>query len=174
MRKSLRTIGVASCGVLVLASVAIAQRQAPRAPGTPADDKVGVAIALRAGGESYQFSGAATCTHEPKGYIYAIPAQLWTVEQREGARSVGLTFWKPASGSGDMFMLRVSSGGKTYTTNTVKTKNGGTPQGAGEVTFASAGSAGTFTVNATAANGAKISGTIKCDAFRRAVAEGGH
>ena len=172
--KLLRTIGVALCGALVLASVAAAQGPTRRAPGTPTDNKVGVTIALQAGAESYQFNGQATCTREPKGYIYGVPAQQWRVEQSEGARSVGLTFWRPASGSGDMFMLHLSSAGKTYATDTVKTKAGGALQGSGEVTFTPAGTGGTFTVNATAANGIKVNGTIKCDAFTAAIAEGGN
>ncbi len=172
--KVVRTVGVALCGALVFAPVTTAQRPARRAPGMPADDKVGVAIALQAGGEAYRFTGQATCTHEPKGYIYMVPAQQWRVAQNEGTRSVLLTFWRPAGGSADMFTLYVQGGGKTYATDTVKTKNGGSPQGSGEVTFAPGGAGGTFRVNATAANGAKISGTITCDAFRAAVAEGGH
>ncbi len=174
LMKVLPTVGVTVCGAVLFASATTAQRPIRRAPGMPADDKVGVAIALQAGGEAYRFTGQGTCTHEPKGYIYMVPAQQWRVEQTEGTRNVALTFWRPASGSGDMFTLYVQGGGKTYATDTVKTKNGGSPQGSGEVTFASDGAGGTFTINATAANGAKISGTIKCDAFRAAVAEGGN
>ncbi len=172
--KVVRTFSVALCGALVFASVATAQRPTRRAPGMPPDDKVGIAIALQAGGAPYRFTGQATCTHEAKGYIYAIPAQQWRVEQNEGARSVSLTFWRPAGGSGDMFTLYVQGGGKTYAVDTVKTNNGGSPEGSGEMTFAPAGAGGTFTVNATAANGAKVSGTITCDGFRAAVAEGGN
>ncbi len=170
--KPMGSVGLGLCAALVLASVAAAQQR--RAPGTPPDDKVGVAIALQAGGESYRFSGQATCTHEPKGYIYMVPAQQWRVEQSEGRRSVGLTFWRPAAGSGDMFNLYVSTGSKTHHIDTVKTKNGGDPQGSGNVTFTPAAAGGTFTVKATAVNGATITGTITCSAFRAAIAEGGH
>lgn len=168
------TVGVALCGAFVFASVAAAQRPERRTPGTPPDDKVGVAIALQAGGDSYQFNGQATCTHEPRGYIYMLPAQQWMVEQREGRRSVLLTFWRPAAGSGDMFNLYLSTGGKTHHVDTVKTKNGGDPQGSGNVTFTPAATGGTFTVKATSVNGATITGTIKCGGFRAAIAEGGH
>jgi len=164
-------VGVALGGAVVFTSVATAQRPSP---GTPPDDKVGVNVALQVGGGSYQFNGQGSCTHEPRGYIYGIAAKLWRVQQNEGQRSAVLTFWSPASGSGDMFSLYVTSGGKSYETNTVKGKDAGATKGSGSVTFAPAGSGGTFTVNATTADGAKISGTIKCDLFRPAIAEGGN
>lgn len=166
-------IGIALCGALVFASVAAAQRPTRQLPGTQ-DDKVGVAIALTAGGAAYQFNGQASCAHEPKGYIYSVPAALWRVSQGDGARNVSLTFWRPANGSGDMFTLIVQSAGKTHHADTVKTKDGGSPQGSGEVKFAPAGAGGTFSVNAISGTGVKISGTIKCDAFRAMAAEGGN
>ncbi len=169
-----RSFGVALCGALVFASVAAAQRAVPRAPGTPADDKVGVVIALQAGGESYQFSGPAMCKHEPRGYIYMVPAQLWSVNQSEGQRSVTLTFWRPAAGSGDMFNLYVSMGARTHHVDTVKTRDGGDPEGSGQVTFTPAGAGGIFNVKATSAKGVTVTGTIKCDGFRAIVAEGGN
>jgi len=167
----LAMVGVALGGALVFTAVAAAERPSP---GTPLDDKVGVNVALQVGGGSYQFKGQGSCTHEPRGYIYGIAAKLWRVQQNEGQRFVMLTFWSPASGSGAMFSLHVTNGGKSYETNTVKGKDAPPTKGSGSVTFAPAESGGTFTVNATAADGAKISGTIKCDAFRPAIAEGGH
>ena len=164
-------VSLGVCGVLLFVSVAAAQRPAPS---TPADDTVAVTIALQAGGGPFRFTGQATCTHEPRGYIYSVPAQLWSVAQTDATRRVSLTLWRQADGAGDMFTLYVRSGGKTYKTSTVKTKDGGSQEGSGEVTFAKAGAGGTFTVNATTASGAKVSGTIKCEGFRAAVAEGGH
>ncbi len=172
--KLVPTVGVALCGALLFAAVAAAQRPVRRASDTSPGDNVGVAIALQAGGESYTFNGQAKCTHEPKGYIYMVPAQLWRVEQSDGPRSVMLTFWRPAAGSGDMFNLYVSTGGKTHHVDTVKTKSGGDPQGSGQATFAPAASGGTFTVKARTADGATVTGTIKCDGFRAAIAEGGN
>ena len=168
------TVGVALCWAVVVASVAAAQTPARQAPGKPPDDKVGVAIALKAGGDSYSFTGKASCTHEQKGYIYMVPAALWRVEQRDANGNMMLTFWRPATGSGDMFSLIVQRGRATHHADTVKTKDGGAPQGSGEVKFAPAGGGGTFTVDATTASGVKITGTIKCDAFRPASAEGGN
>src|SRR5512142_3198107 len=166
-----RTFGVALCGAVVVASVAAAQRPVRREAGTPAGDKVGVAIALQAGGDSYTFNGQAECNHEPRGYIYMVPAKLWSVTQSEGQRSVTLTFWRPAAGSGDMFNLYVSIGGKTQHIDTVKTKDGGDPTGSGQVTFTPAGSGGTFNLKATSASGVTVTGTIKCDRFGAIVAE---
>lgn len=172
--KVLSAVGLALCGAVLFASVAAAQSPIRRTPGAPADDEVGMNIALQVGGATYQFSGRGECGHEPKGYIYATPAKMWTVRQSEGPRSVTLTFWSPASGGADMFNLYVTSGGKSHQTNTVTGKDAGPTKGSGTVTFAPAGTGGVFTVNATAASGAKISGTIKCDAFRAIVAEGGN
>jgi hypothetical protein len=167
------SIAAVLCGTLVFASAAGAQRPTRRSPGTSGDNKVGVAIALQAGTDSYQFSGQGTCTHAPKASIYGVLSQQWRVEQSEGPRSVALTFWRPAAGGQDMVTLNLSSGGKTHAVSTVKGTAGGTSEGSGTVTFAPAGNGGTFTVNATASNGTKISGTIKCDAFTAAIAEGG-
>ncbi len=172
--KIVRTFGVALCGALAFASVAAAQRPVRPAVATPGDDKVGVAIALQAGGESYTFNGRGSCKHEPRGYIYMVPAKLWSVNHGEGQRSVTLTFWRPAAGSGDMFNLYVSIGAKTHHIDTVKTKDGGDPQGSGQVTFTPAGSGGIFNVKATSVKGVTVTGTIKCDAFGAIVAEGGN
>jgi hypothetical protein len=164
-------VGLAACGTVFVASVAAAQQPIP--PPSPAK-KLVVEITLQAGGDSYRFSGPAECGHEPKGYIYMLPAQLWRVDHTDGARGVSLTFWRPANGSHDMFTIYVKSGGKTYEASTVKTDHGGSLKGSGEVTFASASAGGAFTVNVTAANGAKVSGTIKCNGFGAIVAEGGN
>ncbi len=171
--KVVRALGVALCGALLFTSVAAAQRSARRMPGTPAGDEVGVVIALQAGGDSYQFNGQGTCTQEPKGYIYGVPAHLRTIEQSDGQRSIRLTFWSPANKS-TMFSLYMSNRGKSYETDTVTGKDAGPTSGSGTVTFAAAGAGGTFTVNATTAKGAKVTGTIRCDTFRTAIAEGGN
>ena len=160
-------IGIALCGALTFASVDAAQR-------SPAGDTVGVVIALQAGTDSYRFTGQGTCTQEPKGWIYETAAHLRSIEQSEGQRHIRLTLWSPANKSANMFSLYLSVGGKSYQTTTITGKDAGPTKGSGTVAFASAGSGGTFTVNATAANGTKITGTIKCDAFRTAVAEGGN
>ena len=70
-----------------------------------------------------------------------------------------------------MISLYVTTGGKSYSVNTVGT--GRNTVGSGKVIFTPAGPGGTFAVDATAVNGARITGTLKCGAFTAIVAEGG-
>jgi len=159
------------CAALVIPSIGAGPDR--RAQSSPELPKVDVSIALKVAGQPYNFSGKARCTHAPEASIYDTNAQQWSVEHREDARSVTLTFWRPAAGSGDMFTLYVHIGGKSYLVTTVKTSGGGTIQGSGKVTFTPAAPGGTFTIDATAANGVTITGTIKCSDFSPAVDEGG-
>jgi hypothetical protein len=94
------------CGaMLLLATVVGAQRRVPLVRPT-----VAVTIALKAGGDSYQFTGQARCTHAPMAAIYGVVSEQWSVQQSEGSRSLHLTVWKPKNGSGEMFNVSVSSG----------------------------------------------------------------
>jgi hypothetical protein len=72
-----------------------------------------------------------------------------------------------------MFVLSVARGGRSYLVNTVKAGGEDAVRGSGKVIFTKSGSGGTFTINATAANGAAITGTIKCSVFAALIAEGG-
>lgn len=164
--KALATAGA----VLAVAVSAGAQR---RAPGERPDTTVPVTIALKAGAEAYNFTGKATCSHAPRASIYNLLAERWTIDQSEGSRSATLALWHPASGN-DLVSLSLSTGGKRYSVSTIKVGDNGTVEGSGTISLAREGSGGTFTVNATAANGTKITGTIKCDAFTAAIAEGGN
>jgi hypothetical protein len=168
--KSSLAIGVALYGAVVVASVATAQQPTASSPGK----NMGIEIALQAGGDSYHFTGQASCAHSPRGFIYGVPAKLWSVSHSDKAHSVSLTFWQPTRGSGDMFTMNVQAGGRTLEVTTVKTDQGGSLKGSGVVTFTPVSAGGTFTVNATASNGAKITGTIKCNGFRPVYAEGGN
>ena len=159
------------CAALVILSIGPALGR--RAQSAPAETKVDVSIALKVAGQPYNFIGKALCTYASQASIYDTNAQQWTVEHNEGQRSLSLTFWRPASGSGDMFTLHCTISGKSYLVNTVKTSGGGTIQGSGKVTFAPSEPGGTFTIDATAANGAAITGMIKCSAFSPAVDEAG-
>ena len=76
---------------------------------------------------------------------------------------INLSLWRPASGAGDMVQLNIYMGGKRYDVSTIKSPQG--PSGAGSVKLATEGTGGTFTVDATTASAATITGTIKCDAF---------
>lgn len=153
----------------VMTSTLSAQR---RVPGQRAETTVPVTIALKAGAESYNFTGKATCSHAPLASIYNLRAERWTVDQSEGARSLTLAVWRPASGS-DLVSVNLSSAARRHSMSTIKVGNNGTAEGSGTVAFAKDGNGGTFTINATAADGTKITGTVKCDAFTAAIAEGG-
>lgn len=165
-----RTIAVLCSAVVAAAAPAAAQRRAPGAQ----KPTTGVAIALKTAGDAYQFAGQARCTHAPVASIYDIASEQWSVEQSEGNRSLHLTVWKPKSGSGQMFTLSLSSGSGSVNVNTVKAPGASAPAGSGTVTLVPAGSGGTFTVDARDARGSAITGTIRCDAFLPAIAEGGN
>ena len=155
--------------VIALAITSAASAQHRGMPGM--DDEVSMAIALQVAGQPYHFEGNAECKHEPKAYIYSVPAELWSVQQSDGQRSVMLSLWRPQNTSGEMFSLSVRTGGKSYTVNTIKPS--GTAKGSGTMTVTRSGAGGTFTINAAAADGAPITGTIQCSGFAAIVAEGG-
>ncbi len=155
--------------VLTITSIASAQRR----PVPARADATGVAIALQVGSQPYNFHGNAVCQHEPLASIYNVKAELWSVEQNDGDRSMRLTLWHPRSGSGDMFSLSVSSGGKSYVVNTVNAGPQSSVRGSGKVSVTNSGAGGTFSINATAPNGAAITGAITCSAFTGVMAEGG-
>lgn len=137
---------------------------------------VGVEVSLKAGNSTYAARGQGSCTHAPKASIYGVLSQMWMVRHQDQGRSVQLTFWKPADGSNSMFSVSVN-GKARASVSTVRGKTasaGAKPEGSGSVTFAPAGKGGTFTIDAKAATGESIAGTIKCDAFTAAIAEGGN
>jgi hypothetical protein len=152
-----------------LGSAVDAQR---RVPGTRPDTTVPVTVALKVGSQAYDFTGRATCTHAPVAGIYDLRAEQWSVQQSSDSGSLSLTHWHPASGA-DMFNLSVTSGNTRAGVSTVKVGTNGTIDGAGTVTLKREGKGGTFTVAAATAKGAKITGTITCEAFTPAIAEGG-
>jgi hypothetical protein len=156
--------------VIVAATSAAAQR---RVPGQRADSMVPVTIALKSGTDAYQFTGKATCSHAPKASIYGLLAERWTVDQSDDSRSLTLALWHPASGN-DLISVALNIGTQRRSVSTIKVGTHGTVEGSGTITLAREGSGGTFTVNATTANGTKITGTVKCEAFTAAIAEGGH
>ncbi len=155
---------------LMMTSAASAQRRTP--PATPSEAGA-VAITLQVAGQPYRFEGKAACQHAPVASIYNVMAEMWRVEQSDGQRSMMLTLWRPKSTSGDMFSLSVATGAKSYLVNTVRLSGENAVQGSGKVTLTAAGAGGTFTINATAANGVPITGKIQCSAFTQATAEGG-
>jgi hypothetical protein len=127
-------------------------------------------VSLKVGSEVYDTKGQGSCTHAPIAAIYGVRAQMWSVRHEGGGRSVQLTFWKPSDASASMFSLSVS-GTKSTSVSTVR---GGQVTGSGTVTLAASGKGGTFTVDAKPKSGEAIAGTIKCEAFTPAIAEGGN
>ncbi len=160
-------------GVVMVASMYAVQLRRPTSA-TPNDTAVQASLALRVGGQPYEFNGKASCRHAPIASIYGVQAEMWSVQQNDGNRSLALTVWRPKGRTGDWFSLSVSSGGKSYAVNTVQAgRDAETVQGRGTLTFTPSGSGGTFAIEATAAAGGTITGTVTCSAFTAAIAEGG-
>lgn len=168
-----------SQAILALAAVSLAppmgvlaQRRAkPLAPGEGTG--VQVAVSLTAGGTQYAFAGEGTCEAAEAASIYGLPAALSTVRHRDGARSVTLSFWHPKNGSPGMMTLAVRLGGKDHRVSTVKVGGQGESQGSGTAALQKQGAGGLFTIDATAADGARIKGTIRCSAFTALMPAGG-
>lgn len=165
--------------ILIAAVAAVLAFAAPsgeqrRPAGSPSQQAtVPAQISLKAGAQSYDFSGQAKCQHAPQASIYGAAAELWKVEHSGDGRNLTLTVWRPRSGGESMMNLSVSAGGQSYSVNTVKVGQQGSPSGSGTVSFAAAGKGGTFTIDAAAKGGVKIAGTIACEAFTPLIAEGG-
>ena len=158
--------------ITVATTVSSALEAQRRVPGARPDTTVPLTVALKVGSEAYDFTGRATCTHAPVAGIYNLRAEQWRVQQSGDRGSLSLTHWHPASGA-DMFNLSVTSGNTQSSVSTVKVGTNGTLDGSGTVTLAREGKGGTFTVAAATAKGTKITGTIRCEAFTAAIAEGG-
>ena len=146
-----------------LATADQVRRQGPARPTVPME------VSLKLAGEAYEAKTEGTCTHAPKASIYGVLSEMWTVRHTNDGRSVQLTLWKPADGSPSMFSLS-ANGKKSWTISTVR---GGEVTGTGTVTLAPAAKGGTFTIDAKGTSGEAASGTIKCEAFTPAIAEGG-
>jgi hypothetical protein len=157
---------------LVFATIAPLGAQR-RPPGSSAEPALPMKVALQVGGQAYAFTGQGVCQSSSNASIYELPATMYSVRQNDSDRSLSLTLWHPKNGTPDMLNLSVSTGRKSHTVSTVKVGQNGDVKGSGRATFAPAGAGGTFTLDATADSGAKITGTITCDRFAGIVAEGG-
>jgi hypothetical protein len=158
-----RTVLVFSL-IAVLAATAAAQRRQPGGTGgVPMD------VTLKVGSGTYASQAVGACTHAPKASIYGIVSQMWTARQQVEGRSLSLTLWRPADGSGDMFTLAVND----YSAVSITTVRGGTPSGSGSVKLEPQGRGGTFHVSAKGKGGEAVTGTIRCETFMPHVAEGG-
>lgn len=165
-----RTFQAVCHGVLLLAAVPAAQRRVPSGTERPT---VTIAVALKSGAGAYQVTGQGTCTYAKTAAIYGVLSQQWRVQHSDDSRSLALTFWKPKNGAEQMFTLSTSSGSSTQSVSTVKATGAPRSEGSGTVSFESADKGGTFTIDAKDVRGGPITGTIKCDAFTPAIAEGG-
>jgi hypothetical protein len=126
-------------------------------------------LSLKIAGDPYEAKGQASCTHAAKASIYDIPAEMWTVRHEQNGRLFHLTLWKPADGSASMFTLS-ATGRKSLSINTVRKAQ---VSGSGSVTLAPSGKGGKFTIDAKGKGGEVVSGTVACEAFTPAIAEGG-
>ena len=148
----------------VLASAEQARRPAPGAASVPME------VALKVGAVGYDAKGQGSCTHARQAAIYGVLSEMWTVRHEADGRSVQLTLWKPKDGSAQMFSLSIN--GKPDAT--VSTVRGGEVSGSGSIRLEPSGKGGVFAVDAKEKSGGSITGTIKCEAFTAAVAEGGN
>ena len=131
-----------------------------------------IQLALKIGAEPYTVSALGTCLAQPHGTLYEVPAQQWNARHRDDGRYVNLAFWR-VQNEGDMFNLGVLVGPRMHKVSTVTVRGKGSVQGQGTVRFTSAGAGGTFTIDAIADTGVKITGTITCGAFARPVEDNG-
>jgi hypothetical protein len=76
-------------------------------------------------------------------------------------------------GGDDMFSLGITLSGTSYRTNTAHKGSMGNVVGSGKATFAKNGQGGTFTIDATAGDGARVTGTISCSSFTAPVEDNG-
>ncbi len=163
------------CGIAVVAVGSgwiplDAAGQQRRAPAAPEEWKAPMQVSLKIGGQRYESSTPGKCTHALVASIYQAVSELWTAEQSEDGRSLNLSFWRPKDGSADMVSLSITSGRSSHRVSTVR---GAPLAGSGKVALQPSGKGGVFTVDAKTAEGAAISGNIKCDVFAPHVAEGG-
>ena len=162
--------GFMVAALLVVVTAAVdAQR---RVPEQPAQATVPMVMNLKAGEKIYSFNGQGKCTHAPVAAIYGLRAERWAAERTGDSLSATVAVWRPGSGS-DLVSIAFTIGETLYSMSTIKVGTNGTTEGSGTIAFARTGAGGTFTVNGTAGNGTKISGTVTCKAFTPAVAEGG-
>ena len=96
--------------VLVFAGSAVGQVRRPQQQ-APKEQATTAAIALKAGGDTYDFSGPAVCQHMPSGSIYGTPAERWTVTHDGGQKNLLLTVWRPLKGGDTMITLHLASAG---------------------------------------------------------------
>ena len=148
-----------------LAAAAVPRAQDPNPEGP-------IQIDLRVAGAPYVVSSRGTCLAQPHGTLYEVPAAQWNARHRDPQRYANLAFWR-VQNVGDQFNLGVMVGPTLHRVSTVHVKGNGARQGGGSVTMAAQGTGGTFTIDATADTGARITGTITCGTFAAPVEDNG-
>ena len=172
MSVSPRAATFAPCAALTLGLSALlsispaAQKKQPRADPDGPTPKVGVTIALQLGTARYDFTGQAVCLQIPDGEIFDAPAALYSVRQTGDRQRLNMTLYRLKTGT-DMLTLNVTIGSATHSVSTVKVGANGGPIGSGTATLEMSDAGGTLTIDATDPKGTKITGTVKCDTFRR-------
>jgi hypothetical protein len=141
-------------------------------PARAANPEGPIQIDLRVAGTPYVISARGTCLTQPHGTLYEVPAAQWNARHRDPNRYANLAFWR-VQGVGDQFNLGVMVGPTLHRVSTVSVKGKGTRQGTGSVAMAPNGAGGTFTIDATAETGARITGTITCGTFAAPVEDNG-
>jgi hypothetical protein len=129
-----------------------------------------VEVTLQVGSGKYRFSGEGQCKASQQASIYGVNAALYMVSHHSPRQSLNLTVWQPKSGAPNMISLRVYTGARTYDVDTVKGGSKQATKGSGSATV---DKSGVFTLDAVAASGEKITGTVRCAGFGGIQAEGG-
>jgi hypothetical protein len=151
--------------ISIAAAVAVPHAQDPNLEGA-------IQIDLRVADTRYVVSGRGTCLTQPHGTLHEVPAAQWNARHRDPQRYANLAFWR-VQGVGDQFNLGIMVGPTLHRVSTVSVNGKGSRQGGGSVRMARSGAGGTFTIDATADTGARISGTITCSAFAAPVEDNG-
>jgi hypothetical protein len=163
-RTSLVTSAAIAAGLLFTVASPHAQKKPRPDPDGP-QPKVGVTIALAVGQERYDATGQGVCLEIPDGSILDLPAALYSVRQTSDKQRFNMTLYRLKKG-GDMVTLNVTIGKNTHSVSTVKIGGDkGATLGSGTATLERSGKGGTLTLDAADAQGVKITGTVKCDAF---------
>ncbi len=168
MRSSLPATAFTLCALALGACTVHAQRR-----DASMDVPVAADVTLQVGKETYRGSGPTECKAARDASIYGIPALLFSVAQTSGKDSMRLSVWQPKNGTPDMMALHVALGGKSYEVDTVQAGTKRDTKGSGQAKFAKVRVGGTFTIDAVADDGTKITGTVTCSRFTGIVAEGG-
>lgn len=143
-------------------------------PAAARANQVNITIALTVDGKSYRATGLGECTHAPVASIYKVMAAKWSVQYNSNGstpKNLSLTMWRPISGKAlPQLSISVNTGSASHHVSTVK---GGKLAGGGTITMQPKGAGGRFDISGKSADGKAIRGTIECDRFTPAMAEGG-